>query len=279
MGQPDVGDHADRRARPPRRARRCRRGRARPSRARAPRCCRTRASSVSGTPASLLYDPGLACTANSGASAAAVRSLVPVLPAEPVMPTTMTSPSAARATRPRSASAANASRPAPPRRARGATCSRDVGDQRDLRAARERVGDEVVAVALGDERDEARAGLDDARVDRERRRAGAGRPCGQGAARDGRQLGGGQLHPSAPSSSRATTRSSNGSVRPSAKVWPVSWPLPAMTTTSPGRAVGEGAGDRGAAVELHPHRVADRRGRGAPRRRWPAGPRTGGCRR
>ena len=46
-------------------------------------------SRVSGTPASLLYEPGLACNANFGASAAAVRSLVPVLPAEPVMPTTI----------------------------------------------------------------------------------------------------------------------------------------------------------------------------------------------
>src|SRR3954452_3106943 len=38
------------------------------------------------------------------------------------------------------------------------------------------------------------------------------------------------------SASRATARSSNGVTTPS-RSWPVSWPLPAITTTSPGCAV------------------------------------------
>ena len=37
------------------------------------------------------------------------------------------------------------------------------------------------------------------------------------------------------SASRATVTSSNGTLRPSANSWPCSWPLPAITTTSPGR--------------------------------------------
>ena len=112
-------------------------------------------------------------------------------------------------------------------------------DQGDRRTAQERVGHELVPVARRLQRDEARAGREDARVDGERRRdhpAGAGDQLPAGRAGD---LGRGQLHlPSRarrPSSSRATTRSSNGSVMPAA-VWPVSCPFPAMTTTSPARA-------------------------------------------
>ena len=49
-----------------------------------------------------------------------------------------------------------------------------VGDQRDACTACEGVGHEVVAVAFGDEGDEARTGFDDARVDGERRHARVG---------------------------------------------------------------------------------------------------------
>ncbi len=42
--------------------------------------------------------------------------------------------------------------------------------------------------------------------------------------------------PSLRSSSRATSRSSKGILRPSSNSWPCSWPLPAITTVSPGSA-------------------------------------------
>ena len=54
-----------------------------------------------------------------------------------------------------------------------------------------------------------------------------------------RDLLGAQLHaglPSFRSSSRATSRSSKGTLRPPSNSWPCSWPLPAMTTVSPGSA-------------------------------------------
>ena len=58
------------------------------------------------------------------------------------------------------------------------------------------------------------------------------------------------LRPSARSASRATVTSSNGSFSPPASSWPCSWPLPAITTTSPASARGNAHGDRGAAVDL-----------------------------
>ena len=85
---------------------------------------------------------------------------MPVLPAEPVMPTTMASRSAS----PR--------RPAEPaERAERVVDPHDRGDghvggrassrhQRDAAPRANGVGDEVVTVALGDERDEARARLE-----------------------------------------------------------------------------------------------------------------------
>ena len=93
--------------------------------------------------------------------------------------------------------------------------------QRDRRPAARGVGDVVVTVALSDQRNEACARLQRARVDGERGRARVGIAGDDGAAGDGGELARGQLHPSPPSSSRATTRSSNGTVRP-ALVWPVS---------------------------------------------------------
>ena len=52
------------------------------------------------------------------------------------------------------------------------------------------------------------------------------------------------------SASRATVTSSNGSLRPPSNSWPCSWPLPAITTMSPGRGELDRAADRGAPVDL-----------------------------
>ena len=51
------------------------------------------------------------------------------------------------------------------------------------------------------------------------------------------------------SASRATATSSKGTLRPPSNSWPCSWPLPAMTTTSPGARQRDGALDRRAAVD------------------------------
>ena len=50
-----------------------------------------------------------------------------------------------------------------------------------------------------------------------------------------------QRAPTARSAARATAASSNGTLRPPASSWPCSCPLPAITTTSPGRSAGDGA--------------------------------------
>src|SRR5205814_6554302 len=109
-------------------------------------------------------------------------------------------------------------------------------DKRCGRAARERVVLKPRPLADGDEQV---ARFDLARVD-----ADAGDLAR--AVRDG-ELAGGQLpdvvererdHVAAPSrrsTSRATSRSSNGIVR-SANSWPCSWPFPAIRTTSPSAA-------------------------------------------
>ena len=52
------------------------------------RVCTPQRSAVSGTPSSLLYDPVAATVSPSGASSAAIRSLVLVLPDDPVTATT-----------------------------------------------------------------------------------------------------------------------------------------------------------------------------------------------
>ena len=100
--------------------------------------------------------------------------------------------------------------------------------------------------------DEQVAGLDRARVDRRararaRRRAVA-RRAGHELRRAGEPPVGRPRRGSRSSSrswrpstmprfaSRATCESSNGSLRPFSNSWPCSWPLPAITTTSPGSA-------------------------------------------
>ena len=123
-------------------------------------------------PASLLNEPGLACTWNLGASAAAVRSLVPVLPAEPVMPTTV-APRRRVARRRVRAGRARRTRRRPARARRRRSAMRGGSPARRSRRVPHASVDEVVTVARRDERDEARAGLEDSRVDGERRRARA----------------------------------------------------------------------------------------------------------
>ena len=80
----------------------------------------------------------------------------------------------------------------------------------------------------------------------------ATRVAGAGDERPARHRGdlrGSQLHPSAPSSSRDDVAVVERQSAPPI-VWPVSGPLPAITTTSPAAAVRERVADRGAAVEL-----------------------------
>ena len=177
-------------------------------------------SSVSGSPASLLYDAGLACTRRDPASAAAVRSFVAVFPAEPVMPTTVAWPRRVRASRPASLSAAAGSATLDHGRI-GTGRGRVPRDDCNGCAARECIGHEVVAVTGAPDREEARARSREARVDGPRRRADVGRPGHDVAADSLGDLARRQLHGPAPSSSRATARSSKGTVTPSA-VWPVS---------------------------------------------------------
>ncbi len=77
-------------------------------------------------------------------------------------------------------------------------------DERDARPAGEGVGHEVVTVARSTQRDEARAGRQRPGVDRERRGDRVGVAGDDRAAGHARELARAQLHPSAPSSSRAT---------------------------------------------------------------------------
>ncbi len=100
----------------------------------------------------------------------------------------------------------------------------------------------------------ARPAADRARVDRAR---AAGPPRRRLRARTSRAagerrepLGVPVPHPPRPrparrcapaSASRATVTSSKGTLRPPASSWPCSWPLPAITTTSPGRASADAA--------------------------------------
>ena len=91
----------------------------------------------------------------------------------------------------------------------------DGGSPRDNRgrcSTSERVADEVVTVARRGQRHEAPAGLDDARVDGERRRHHMAVADQNVALGQARHFGGGQLHRDRSNSARATTRSSNGKV-------------------------------------------------------------------
>ena len=177
-------------------------------------------------------------------------SFVVVLPVAPVIPTTR---------------APLRSRTAP--RDRRERRVRVVGDERGGRAARERVGDEVGAAA---DRDEEVALLDPARVDLH-----AGHLVGPGARGEPaerldqveRRAGSRPRRHRARSASRATSRSSKGTLPPASSC-SGSAPRPAITTTSPGARLGERELDRGAPVELELE-LAGRAGRdlGGDRRR------------
>ena len=161
-------------------------------------------STVTGTPISLLNDSGAAWVRSPAPSTAAVRSLVEVLPTDPVIATTR--PSIRR--RPAWAIAASATA------ASGTTTAGPSGVARSTTTnaapRREGVGDEVVTVALAADRDEHLTGLQAPRVERDPvahrldRRVGSGAPT---AGDPGHPVAG-QVH-TASSSSAATTRSSN----------------------------------------------------------------------
>ena len=141
-----------------------------------------------------------------------------VLPAEPVMPTTVVvgEPTTGQ---PRAVGEGDHRVVDLDERALLDGARTAVVDDGQRRAAVERVGDEVVPVAHRAQREEAAAALEDAGVDGERRRARRLVAVDDTPARLA-DVGRGQLH-AASISSRATTRSSNGTVTPPA-VCPVS---------------------------------------------------------
>ncbi len=117
---------------------------------------------VSGTPSSLLNERSLAAVGHRVAMAAAHRSFTEVLPTEPVMPTT-SEPRRRRASRPMSRSAAEVS--ATSIRATPAGVSRRRWARVASAPPRERVGHEVVPVALGHDRHEELPTAHEPRVD------------------------------------------------------------------------------------------------------------------
>ena len=172
---------------------------------------------MSGTPSSLLKFPSEATVRRCGAQSVARMSFVVVLPVAPVMPTT-------RAVRAVADGAAD----------RGERGVRVVGDERRRGSAGERVRDEVVAAADGDEEV---ALLDPPRVDLHAGDLARPRAGGEPAERlDQVELE--RDHRRAAflrARSRATSRSSNGTF-PVASSCSGSAPRPAITTMSPGPA-------------------------------------------
>ena len=281
VGEPDVGDDADVGPGDRRRARRCCPRSVRPSRATTTSVPSGASSSVTGSPISLLNDAALACTASAGASAAAVRSLVDGLPGRP----------GDRRRPSRAARRVRAQRPER-RRARASTSSHDdhgaVDARRRTRSTSaataprgERVGDEVVAVALAAERDEARrrARAPGSRTRTPSRRGRPGRPCSAPPVIAAISRGSGPRE-------RLQLLAGDDAVverdrRRSAVVWPVSWPLPGDDARRrPARASANASRIAGAAVELD--HVARRARRARPPRhhrpRSPPDPRSAGCR-
>ena len=208
-------------------------------------------------------------------------SLTEVLPVEPVIPTTG-QPSSRRQARASAWSAASGSsarqHPAAAvaalARARGATPARRPRPRRRPRAPPRRTRP----------RRRARRGRPKNRspgpTSRESITARSGRPAAPVGGRPRRRAGGRDplgreldqaLGPAAEpprSSSRATSRSSKGILRPPSNSWPCSWPLPAITTVSPGCRLGERERDRRPPVGLdlgRRRRLAGRSRRGSRR--------------
>ena len=206
--------------------------------------------------------------AGAGASIAARMSFVEVLPVEPVIADDAGSRArAARRSRAR-CSAASGSSAASTRAGRRA--ARRVGVLgRDEHAPRAR---RPAPAARSARRRRARRrsptkrspGPGVARVDHRARRAGRRAARARDEPRRPRPAATLLRRPRrARSASRATATSSNGTLRPPANSWPCSWPLPAMTTTSPARGQRDGALDRRAAVDastLGVRRAGARRG-------------------
>ena len=84
--------------------------------------------------------------------------------------------------------------------------------------------------------------------------------------------------PTARARSRLRSRRRTASLRPPANSWPCSWPLPAITTTSPARGLRDGARWR-RAVGDRPRRAARSAIRRRSPRRSPRDPPSAGCRR
>ena len=206
---------------------------------------------VSGSPISVFQLRGVATTRRSSASIAARTSFVDVFPVEPVIPTTG-QPRWRRQARASAASAASgsaAAMTAPPGSASGprtsasACSSATRTPQAPSSSAPQREAPAVGVLPAQADEEVPRPGL--ARVDDDAGRPRAARPVRQrgvqqpaaGRPRDLRGVpGAGHQAGSARRASRATVASSKGTLRPPASSWPCSWPLPATTTTSPGRA-------------------------------------------
>ena len=122
-------------------------------------------------------------------------------------------------------------RRAPPRRTRRRRRARRGGRRRGRPAAASR---ESITARRGVAGPPARRDL---AADR-RRRSAPGRARSRPGRRERR------------SSSRATSRSSKGILRPPSNSWPCSWPLPAITTVSPGSAAAQRQRDRRPPVGL-----------------------------
>ena len=223
-------------------------------------------------------------------------SLVEVLPVEPVMPTTR-QPRRPEPVHPGSRQHGRARRAGRRRRARARALPAHAGDLQSVLgrdqhapgAGLDRLPGELAAVrALA--RGCRRTGRPGAPRASRRPRA-AGRVSRNGGARPAReQRGAADLRdplwsevdqaagldadasgPSARSSSRATSRSSNGTFRPPSNSWPCSCPLPAIRTMSCGSASGQRPRDRGAPVGLDLERrdALGRRGHAPRPRRSP----------
>ena len=195
------------------------------------------ASSSSGSPISVLKLAREAATVRCGAIRAAIRSFVDVFPTEPVTPITC-APSARRQPRARPPSAATgsaAARTAPPSsvRAHSGVASTPHAPAASASAAKRPPSTRSPGIATN-----RSPGAIDARVDDHARRTAVAVAQQVGAGRAGDPLGVPVPHAraTARNASRATATSSKGSLRPPANSCPCSWPLPAMTTTSPGAA-------------------------------------------
>ena len=178
-----------------------------------------------------------------------MRSLVDVLPTDPVMPDDARVEAVAAGAREREQRGGHVGDD--DERATSATARSTIANGG---TARERVGDEVVAVALGAHRDEHLAGRERARVERDAGpgrggRVGADRGSDDPAAGHLGHPGAGQLHADS-SSSAATTRSSNGT-RVVADLLAGLGALAEHHHQVAGTGGGDRGPDRGPAVELH----------------------------